>query len=64
MSEKANPAASVTARFLHRAKETGDDHQNLLTTYCLERFLYRLSQSSLDSRFILKGAMLPFGRAS
>jgi len=39
MSGKANPAASVTARLLNRAKETGDEHQNLLTTYCLERIL-------------------------
>jgi hypothetical protein len=53
-----NLAASVSARLLNRAKETGDDYQTLLTTYCLERFLYRLGASDRRDRFILKGAML------
>jgi predicted nucleotidyltransferase component of viral defense system len=53
-----NLAASVAARLLNRAKETGDDYQTLLTTYCLERFLYRLGTSDRRDRFILKGAML------
>jgi hypothetical protein len=55
---KANPAASVAARLLNRARETGDDYQTLLTSYCLERFLYRLSVSDRRDRFVLKGAML------
>ncbi len=58
MKEKANLAASVLARLLNRARETGDDHQTLLTSYCLERFLYRLSVSDYRDRFVLKGAML------
>lgn len=58
MSGKANLSASVAARLLHRAKETGRDHQTLLTSYCLERFLYRLGSSDLRERFVLKGAML------
>jgi len=58
MTDKANLAASVLARLLNRAKETGDDHQALLTSYCLERFLYRLGVSDLHERFVLKGAML------
>jgi predicted nucleotidyltransferase component of viral defense system len=51
-------AASVAARLLDRAKQTGDDYQGLLTNYCLERFLYRLGKSQLRERFFLKGAQL------
>ena len=59
MSGRApNVAASVAARLLNRAKQTGDDYQTLLTSFCLERFLYRLAASSVRDRFILKGAML------
>jgi hypothetical protein len=58
MTGKADLAASVAARLLNRAKETGDDHQTLLTSYCLERFLYRLGASDRRDRFVLKGAML------
>lgn len=58
MTGKADLAASVAARLLNRAKETGGDHQTLLTSYCLERFLYRLSVSDRRDRFVLKGAML------
>lgn len=53
-----NLAASVAARLLNRAKRTGDDYQTLLTSFCFERFLYRLAASSVRDRFILKGAML------
>ena len=58
MNAKANLGASVAARLLNRARQTGDDYQVLLTTYCIERFLYRLAVSSLGDRFVLKGAML------
>jgi len=59
VSERSNNLpASVAARLLDRAKLTGDDYQVLLTSYCLERFLYRLGESSLRDRFLLKGAML------
>ncbi len=58
MTGQADLAASVLARLLNRARETGDDHQTLLTSYCLERFLYRLSVSAHRDRFVLKGAML------
>jgi len=58
MTGKVDLAASVAARLLNRAKETGDDHQTLLTSYCLERFLYRLGASDRRDRFVLKGAML------
>jgi predicted nucleotidyltransferase component of viral defense system len=55
---KRNLAASVSARLLNRAKETGDDYQTLLTNYCFERLLYRVGESELRDRFVLKGAML------
>jgi hypothetical protein len=59
MSDKrTNLAASVAARLLNRAKQSGDDYQTLLTSYCCERFLYRLGTSGVRDRFVLKGAML------
>jgi hypothetical protein len=58
VTSKADLAASVAARLLNRAKQTGDDYQTLLTSFCLERFLYRLAVSDLRDRFVLKGAML------
>lgn len=58
MTGRTNLAASVAARLLNRARQTGDDYQTLLTSYCLERFLYRLAVSDLRDRFVLKGAML------
>jgi hypothetical protein len=42
----------------NRAKQSGDDYQALLTSYCLERFLYRLPVSDRREHFVLKGAML------
>jgi hypothetical protein len=51
-------AASVGARLMNQAKETGDDYQRLLVSFCLERFLFRLGTSSVHDRFVLKGAML------
>lgn len=58
MTNKSNLAASVAARLLNRAKLTGDDYQTLLTSYCLERFLYRLATSDRREQYVLKGAML------
>jgi hypothetical protein len=56
--KKSNLPASVAARLLNRARQTGEDHQTLLEGFCFERFLYRLGESSVRSRFVLKGAML------
>jgi len=56
--EKRNLTASVAARLLNRARQTGDDYQVLLTSFCFERFLYRLGVSDASDRFVLKGAML------
>ncbi len=55
---KSNLPASIAARLLDRAKRTGDDYQTLLTSFCFERFLYRLGVSDVRERFVLKGAML------
>ncbi len=55
---KSNLPASVAARLLDRAKKTGDAYQTLLTSFCFERFLYRLGKSEAMDRFVLKGAML------
>lgn len=68
MTRHPNLAASVAARLLNRAKETGDDYQTLLTTYCLERFLYRLGTSDRRDRFIQDRrhvvAELPYRKSS
>jgi len=55
---KRNLSASVLARLLKRAQETGEEYQMVLVRYCFERFLYRLGTSELRERFVLKGAML------
>ncbi|GAB4182041.1 MAG: nucleotidyl transferase AbiEii/AbiGii toxin family protein [Rhodocyclaceae bacterium] len=55
---KSKLPASVAARLLNRAKQTGDVYQTLLTSFCFERFLYRLGKSEARGRFVLKGAML------
>ena len=56
--QPVNVAASVRARLLHRAKESGGDYNALLVRYVIERFLYRLGRSASRDRFVLKGAML------
>ena len=58
MSGTPNVAASVMARLLARAKLRGEDYQLLVTAYAFERLLYRLGQSPVRDRFVLKGAML------
>jgi hypothetical protein len=55
---KRNLPASVTARLQNQARQTGGSLQTLLTSFCFERFLYRLGQSAARDRFVLKGAML------
>ena len=55
---KGNLEASVAARLLNRSRQTGDDYQTLLTSFCFERFLYRLGVSEVRDGFVLKGAML------
>jgi len=48
-------AASVRARLLNLAKAEGSNFNQVLVRYALERFLYRLSQSSHADRFLLHG---------
>lgn len=54
----ANIAASVRARLLNLAKARGETFDFVLNRYASERLLYRLSQSSHASHFVLKGATL------
>lgn len=54
----SNVGASVRQRLLNLRDETGEDFNALLTQFAIERFLYRLSRSSLKERVVLKGAML------
>jgi len=55
---KADPAASIHARLLARAKARGEDFNLTLTRYALERFLYRLSVTPERDHYWLKGALL------
>jgi predicted nucleotidyltransferase component of viral defense system len=54
----SNVGASARQRLLNLRDKTGADFNALLTQFAIERFLYRLSRSSLSGRFVLKGAML------
>ena len=51
-------AASFYARLSARAKERGEDFQEVLTRYGVERFLYRLSLTPAREKLWLKGALL------
>ncbi len=53
-----NPAASVRARLLNLARETGEPFNSLIEQYATGRFLYRLANSPYRERFVLKGAQL------
>jgi predicted nucleotidyltransferase component of viral defense system len=53
-----NIAASVSQRLTNLSRKKSEDFQLLLTRYCIERLLYRLSQSEHSEQFVLKGAML------
>jgi hypothetical protein len=53
-----NLPASVHRRLLNRARGTGGSFNELLQRFAIERFLYRLSQSSSSERFVLKGALM------
>ena len=53
-----NVAASVHQRLLNVAKQTNRRFNDLVQHYALERWLFRLSQSSYGEQFVLKGALL------
>jgi predicted nucleotidyltransferase component of viral defense system len=54
-------AASVHARLLKKAQESGRPYNELSQNYFMERFLYRLSRSKHAGRFCLKGALMFVG---
>ncbi len=56
---KSNLPASVAARLLHRARATGDVYQTLLTSFCFERFLYRLGKSDGSRALRAQGRHAP-----
>lgn len=60
MSQKniKNIAASVRQKLLNKSKEQSRPFNELLQYFGLERFLYRLSASSYQDKFVLKGALL------
>lgn len=53
-----NVAASVRQRLTNAAKQSGRPFQEVLQYFAMERFLYRLSQSPHNERFVLKGALM------
>ena len=58
MTQNTGLAASVHARLLNKARESGRTFNELLQYFAMERFLYRLSESSHRDRFVLKGALM------
>jgi hypothetical protein len=56
--KQRNVAASVRERLLNKACAENRPFQELLQYCAMERFLYRLSQSTRQGKFILKGALL------
>ena len=50
--------ASVRQRLLNQARAKARPFQELLQYFAMERFLYRLANSSVADRFVLKGALL------
>lgn len=53
-----NIAASVRQKLLNLARQSGRPYNELLLYYAIERFLYRVSQSSHVEHFVLKGALM------
>lgn len=51
-------AQSVHQKLLNIRDNTGEDFNRLLIRYGLERLLYRITASSHNQQFVLKGAML------
>ncbi len=53
-----NIAASVHQRLLNIARASNRPFGELLQYYAIERFMYRLSSTTFEKRFILKGALM------
>lgn len=51
-------AASVRARLLNQARNSGEEFERTLVRFAAERFLYRLGASAARDRCLLKGASL------
>lgn len=51
-------AASVRARLLNQAKQSGEEFERTLARFAAERLLYRLGASAARDRCLLKGASL------
>lgn len=58
MTAKSSVGVSVRQRLRNLARERGEDFQQILVRYALERLLYRLAQSPHSEYFVLKGALL------
>jgi len=54
----SNLPASIHQRLLNQARQQGRPLQELLQYFAIERFLFRLSQSSHATTFYLKGALM------
>jgi len=54
----ANLGASVRARLLNIARQSGREYNRVLIRYAQERLLYRFAKSRYRENFILKGALL------
>ncbi len=57
-SAPKNLEASIHQRLLNQARESGRPFNELLQYFAIERFLYRLSQSPHQKKFVLKGALM------
>jgi len=57
-AQPINLAASVKTRLLQLSRKQREDFNFLLTRYCNERLLYRITKSAQGKAFVLKGAML------
>jgi len=55
-------AFEIRKKLLKIAQEKGRPSQEILQYYAMERFLFRLSQSEYQQRFVLKGALLLHAR--
>ena len=53
-----NVVASIRKRLLNKARSVGTEFELFLVRYACERFLYRLGESTVRERCILKGANL------
>lgn len=51
-------ALDIRKQLIRVAKEVKRSSQEILQYYAMERFLYRLSVSDYNNRFILKGGLL------